>query len=280
MKKYFFILLFSIAFIADAQVFYRRSEFGAAVGGANYFGDLNTNIGFKYFRYSGGVFYKYNFTHYIALRIGGNYAHVGYSDKFSNNIYQKQRNLDFKSNIFEFGVMADFNFFQYTSGDYDHRFTPYVTLGASMFYYDPYTTLDGKNYFLRPQGTEGQNIDDYKDRRYKNYAFSFPIGAGIKLWLSKGLTMSFEIVNRYTTTDYLDDVSTTYVGKENFVDNTPSPYPSPASQLQDRSPEVSDTPIGIKGRQRGVSTTKDHFMLFQLGLSFRLPTYRCPDNLR
>jgi hypothetical protein len=280
MRKLLFVLLIITSSIADGQVFYRRSEFGASVGGANYFGDLNTNYGFQYFRYSAGVFYKYNFTEYIALRIGGNYAHVGYSDRYSTNVYHKQRNLDFKSNILEFGVMADFNFFRYTIGDYDHRFTPYVTLGASMFYYNPYTNLDGKNYFLRPQGTEGQNLPEYEDRKYKDYAFAFPIGAGIKVWLSKGLTMSFEIVNRYTSTDYLDDVSTTYVGKDKFVDQIPSPYPSPAFQLQDRSPEVSDTELGIKGRQRGVSTTKDHFMLFQLGLSFRLPTYRCPDNLR
>lgn len=280
MKKYFLLLLFFISSYADAQVFYRRSEFGVAVGGAHYFGDLNPNYGLKYFRYSAGVFYKYNFTHYIAFRLGGNYAHVGYSDRFSNNVFQKQRNLDFKSNIFELGVMADFNFFQYTIGDFDHRFTPYVTLGASMFYFDPYTTLNDQNYFLRPQGTEGQNLEEYKSRKYKNYAFAFPIGAGIKVWLSRGLTMSFEIVNRYTTTDYLDDVSTTYVGIDKFVDQVPSPYPSPASQLQDRSPEVNGTPIGIQGRQRGISTTKDHFMLFQLGLSFRLPTYRCPDNLQ
>lgn len=280
MKKYVFILLVCASYLTDAQVFYRRSEFGASVGGANYFGDLNTNSGFQYFRYSAGVFYKYNFSHYMAVRLGGNYAHVGYSDRYSNNVYQKQRNLDFKSNIFEACVMADFNFFQYTIGDYDHRFTPYVTMGASMFYFDPYTTLDNKNYFLRPQGTEGQNIDEYKDRIYKKYAFAFPIGAGFKVWLSKGLTLNFEIVNRYTSTDYLDDVSTTYVGKENFVEQVPSPYPSPASQLQDRSPETGSEAIGTKGRQRGVSTTKDHFMLFQLGLSFRLPTYRCPDNLR
>lgn len=278
-KKFVFLFLTFCFIKADAQVFYRRSEFGAALGGANYFGDLNTNYGFQYFRYSAGIFYKYNFSDYIALRVSGNYAHIGYSDKYSKNEFQQRRNLDFQSNIFEGGVMADFNFFRYSIGDFDYRFTPYVTLGASVFAFDPYTVLNDKIYYLRPQGTEGQNLDEYKNRRYKNYAFAFPIGAGIKYWLSKGLTFSFEIVNRYTTTDYLDDVSTTFIGKENFQDSNPSPYPSPAFQLQDRSPEVGQE-IGIKGRQRGTSTTKDHFMLFQLGISFRLPTYKCPSNLR
>ncbi len=280
MKKVFIILFLFITAFADAQVFYRRSEFGLMAGGANYFGDLNNNYGFQYLRYSGGIFYKYNFSHYIALRLGGNYAHVGYDDKYSKNDFQKMRNLNFKSNILEGGIMADFNFFDYAIGDYDRRFTPYVTLGASIFFYDPYTTLDNKNYFLRPQGTEGQNLDEYKDRRYKNYAFSFPIGVGIKFWLSKGMTFNFEIVNRYTSTDYLDDVSTTYVGKDKFENQIPSPYPSPASQLQDRSIEVTNTPIGVNGRQRGTSTTKDHYLLIQAGISLRIPTYKCPENLR
>ena len=62
MRKILFILfLFSFS-QAESQVFYRRSEYGFAVGGANYFGDLNQNYSFKNLRYSGGVFLKYNFT--------------------------------------------------------------------------------------------------------------------------------------------------------------------------------------------------------------------------
>ena len=261
----------------DAQVFYRRPEFGIGVGSSNYFGDLNTNYGFQEARYSGSLFYKFNFSHYIALRLGAAYAHVSYNDKYSSNIYQQLRNLNFKSNIFEGSIQADFHFFEYNVGDFDHRFTPYVTLGMGMFTYNPYTTLDNKRYFLRPMGTEGQNLEIYKNRKYGTTAFSFPIGAGVKFWLDKGITVHLEVVNRSTTTDYLDDVSRTYVGRDKFIDQTPSPYPLPAELLQDRSYEKTDNPIGIEGRQRGVSTTRDKFMTMQIGLSFRLPTYKCPD---
>jgi hypothetical protein len=126
-------------------------------------------------------------------------------------------------------------------------------------------------------GTEGQNLEIYKNRKYGTTAFSFPIGAGVKFWLDKGITVHLEVVNRSTTTDYLDDVSRTYVGRDKFIDQTPSPYPLPAELLQDRSYEKTDNPIGIEGRQRGVSTTRDKFMTMQIGLSFRLPTYKCPD---
>jgi hypothetical protein len=277
MKKLLFLVLIFISLLADAQVFYRRSEFGISGGTAHYFGDLNQNFGFKDIGYSGSLFYKYNFTHYIALRLGVAYGHVGYADKYSTNYYQQLRNLDFQSNIFEANIGAEFHFFQYAIGDFEHRFTPYVSIGAGVFNYDPYTIYNNKRYRLKPLGTEGQNFEEYKDRRYSGTSVCFPIGLGVKFWLSKGLTLNLEAINRSTTTDYLDDVSTTYIGKDRFDEVDPGPYPSSSSILQDRSPEVSNTAIGIKGRQRGISTTRDQYLFFQLGLSFRLPTYRCPD---
>jgi len=263
---------------ADAQIFYRKSEYGFAAGGSNYFGDLNSNYGFQNARYSGGIFLKYNFSDYIALKLAGNYAFVGYSDKYSSNVFQKTRNLDFNSNIYEAVIQAEFNFFQYDVMDFDHRFTPYVTVGMGIFSYNPYTTYDNKRYYLRPLATEGQNYEEYKSRRYKNTAIAFPIGLGVKYWMSKGITLGFEVANRSTTTDYLDDVSTTYVGKDKFIDKEPTPYPTPSSVLQDRSVEVATTPFGEAGRQRGTSTTLDKYMMFQATLSFRFPTYKCPGQ--
>lgn len=278
MRKFIFFILLLSGFVSSAQVYYRRSEYGFAAGGSNYFGDLNQNYGFQYARYSGGIFLKYNFSDYIALKLAGNYAFLGYSDQYSKNVYQKTRNLDFKSNIYESVIQAEFNFFQFNIGDFDHRFTPYVTIGAGVFWYNPYTIYDKKRYYLRPLGTEGQNYEEYKDRRYRSTAVAFPIGIGVKFWMSKGMTLGFEVANRSTSTDYIDDVSTTYVGKDKFIDTEPSPYPTPSSLLQDRSGEVVQTPIGIAGRQRGISTTFDKYMLFQLTLSFRFPTYKCPGQ--
>lgn len=278
MRIVLFIVFYAFFIQADAQVYYRHSEYGFALGGANYFGDLNQDYSFKNLRYSGGVFLKYNFSDYISLKLAGNYAFIGYDDKYASNVYQKTRNLNFKSNIYESVIQAEFNFFQFDINDFDHRWTPYVTIGMGMFWYNPYTIYDKKRYDLRPLGTEGQNYEEYKSRQYKTTAIAFPIGLGFKYWMRKGMIFGVEIANRSTTTDYLDDVSTTYVGADKFVDNTPSPYPSPAAVLQDRSGEVTQTPIGIKGRQRGVSSTLDKYMLMQFTLSFRFPTYKCPGQ--
>lgn len=279
MKKIIFSILIILGSLcAKGQIYFQPLEFGLGLGGANYFGDLNQSYGMEYFRQSGSIFIKYNFGDYIALGARGTYAHVGYSDSYSTNFFQQQRNLDFKSNIFELSVMADFHFFRYQLEEPSYRYTPYVTIGLGLFYYDPYTHFDDVKYFLRPLGTEGQYLPQYADRQYEKTAVSFPMGLGVKYWVTKGLTFGAEVIHRMTTTDYLDDVSTTYVGIDKFPKDISSPYPTPASQLQDRSQEIRSAPIGIEGRQRGISSTRDQFFTAQLYLSLRLPTYKCPDN--
>lgn len=277
--KALFIVFISCATLqSSGQVYYRNIEFGLSAGGSNYFGDLNQDYGFDYFRQSGGAFIKYNFSNYIALRLSGTYGHIGYADSYTNNYFQNQRNLSFKSDIYEGAIMADFHFFNYAIGEFEHRFTPYLTLGLGIFHYDPYAEIDDVKVPLRPLGTEGQAYAQYADRKYGNTAVSFPIGAGFKFWMAKGITVGLEVINRMTSTDYLDDVSTTYVGNDLFPNASGTPYPTYASQLQDRSSEVSDTPIGIKDRQRGISSTRDQILTGHVFISFRLPTYRCPDT--
>ena len=51
----------------------------------------------------------------------------------------------------------------------------------------------------------------------------------LNIALSTKINISFEIAHRFTTTDYLDDVSTTYIG----VDKFPAPT-SVAAIFQDR----------------------------------------------
>jgi Domain of unknown function (DUF6089) len=278
MKKVFLILFILIQLKTTAQYVFRASEFGFGAGAAHYFGDLNQNQGINYPRYALSLFYKKNFNDYIAIKGGISYALVGASDKNNKNTYENTRNLRFESNIAEATIQSEFNFLRYSIGDFENRFTPYVSLGLGAMYYNPYTTLDGKKFFLKPLGTEGQNLEAYSNRKYSNFAMILPIGIGIKFWLSAGMTAGFEIVNRFSTTDYLDDVSTSYIGADKFpIQNPSDPYPFPSKELQDRSTEYGD-PIGIAGKQRGISSTKDQYLFAQFTLSFRLKDYKCPDG--
>ena len=210
------------------------------------------------------------------MRVAAHYAQLGYSDSYSKNEYQKTRNLSFNSNVFELGIQGDFNFFKFVPGDPFHNFTPYVTLGVGVFTYDPYAYLDGQKYFLRPLGTEGQVANFPGRKEYGTMALAIPFGIGIKYSINEKVNISFEVAQRFTTTDYLDDVSTTYVGADKFP-NGPNGVRSPAYYLQDRSYEIRpDNVIGVQGAQRGWSKQKDQYVIAEIGISFNFGTYRCP----
>ncbi|MFT4063027.1 MAG: DUF6089 family protein [Edaphocola sp.] len=259
------------------QEFFESREYGILLGGATYFGDLNPNYGLKFIRPAVGGFMRYHLNPYMALRGSVNYTRLGYDDNLTSNAFQRQRNLNFQSDILEAAVMAEFNFFWFSSGDPDHRFTPYVTGGLGAFYYNPFTMYNGLRYNLRPLGTEGQNLAGYADRKYHTYSFNIPVGVGVKYWLSSGVNLSAEIVNRFTFTDYLDDVSKTYVGADKFPSN--DMHPTVASQLQDRSVAVDGQKLGRAGKQRGDNATKDQYLMVQFSFSFQLKTYKCPSHL-
>jgi hypothetical protein len=280
MKHFLSVMLFAVLFLpATAQYEYvQQGEFGITVGAAHYFGDLNTRAALNRPKPALGIFFRKQFGNYVGLRVSAHYAQVGYSDVYSKNNYQQRRNLSFNSNIWELAVQGDFNFFKFLPNNPDYLFTPYITLGVGLFSYDPYAFLNGKKEFLRPLGTEGQNKGYLGRKPYNTMAFCIPIGAGVKYNISEKINISFEISHRLTTTDYLDDVSTTYAGASNF-DLLPNGNLSTAGLLQDRSYEIDQANLlGVQGRQRGWSKQRDQYIIAELGISFNLSSYRCPTN--
>jgi hypothetical protein len=193
---------------------------------------------------------------------------------------EKRRNLSFNSNVWEASISGYFNFFKFMPGVQGYNYTPYVSLGVGVFSYDPYAYLGGQKYFLRPLGTEGQGDSLYPGRKpYNSMSICFPLTVGFKYALNEDLNLFAELGYRFTNTDYLDDVSTTYAGPEAFppIPQPDGTYaPSPAFLLQDRSYETG-TPIGIKGRQRGNSTQKDAYIMLHFGVSLNLSSYKCPS---
>lgn len=284
-KRSFLVLITGITFFnAKAQQLYEsnihQGEVGVAIGLAHYYGDLNTRAAFNRPKFSAGAFFVKQFNPYIGIKLGADYAFLGYSDQYSKNEVQKTRNLSFNSNVWEASLSGYFNFFRFIPGTEGFSYTPYVSLGLGVFSYDPYAYLRGEKYFLRPLGTEGQGSSLYPDRKpYSSMALCFPLTVGIKYSINPDLNVFGEIGYRFTNTDYLDDVSTTYAGTEAFPGITQpdgSIAPSPAFELQDRSGEVVTTPIGIKGRQRGISTQNDAYLMLHFGVSLNLSTYKCP----
>ena len=269
--------LSSLLSSAQPEAVVQEGEFGVGIGAGHYFGDLNTRAHLNRPKFAATAFFRKNFGNYIAVRVGASFAQLGYSDVYNNhNEYMQKRNLSFNSNVWELALQGDFNFFRFMPGEAGYNFTPYVTFGVGVFNYDPFAMLQGQKHFLRPLNTEGQGTTQYPDRKpYGSMAFSIPFGAGVKYCINERINVGFEIVHRVTGTDYLDDVSKTYVDPDIFP-TLPNGDPSPAYLLHDRSYELGE-PIGLPGRQRGIMTQKDQFATAIFYISFNLQSYKCPS---
>src|ERR1700712_127243 len=180
-------IITALLYKTTAQDVYEQiGEFGITAGVAHYFGDLNTRASINRPKPAIGIFYKKQFNNYLGVRVSAHYAQLGYSDIYSKSDFQKRRNLSFNTDIFEFAVQGDFNFFKFVPGDPYYSFTPFVSLGMGVFSYNPYAYLDNKKIYLRPLGTEGQNIGyvdpntGKKRKPYGSMAVCFPIGVGVK----------------------------------------------------------------------------------------------------
>ena len=111
-------------------------------------------------------------------------------------------------------------------------------------------------------------------KEYSLTQLEIPMGFGAKYFIKENMYIGFEVLHRFTNTDYLDDVSKTYVDPSVFPTNADG-SPSAAFLLHDRSYELGE-PIGLAGRQRGNSRQKDQFVTAMFHLTFNLQSYRCP----
>ncbi len=267
----------------------QQGEFGFTVGAAHYFGDLNTRTGLNKPKPSLGLFFRKQFGNYVGLRVAGRFAQLGYDDLLSKNSYQHTRGLEFNTNIFEFGVQGDFNFFKYIPNDINYGFTPYMTLGLGVFSFNPYATAeDGTKVYLNNSTIQTEGVT------YPLMGICVPLGVGIKYSINQKVNLSFEVTHRFTNSDHIDDVSGTYLGLYNadgsknistgFWERDPASNDyilSLAGQLQDRSIERGganpNNPLGkYAGRQRGWSKQKDQYVIAEIGISFNIGSYRCP----
>jgi len=283
MTKRWIVLVAALSvFTASAQMEsnVHEGEFGISAGAAHYFGDLNTRVKLNRPKLALGAFFRKQFGNYVALRVSAHFAQLGYSDVYNtNNAFQLRRNLSFNTNIWEMAVQGDFNFFRFEPGTLDYAFTPYVTFGLGAFSYDPYAYYQGQKVYLRPLGTEGQGYAAYPGRKpYGTMALCIPFGVGVKYNVNEKVNVGFEVVYRFTNTDYIDDVSTTYVDPSIFP-KLPDGSPSLAEILNDRSNETGPDKIGFvngTARQRGFAKQKDSYVMAEITLSFNLTSYRCP----
>ena len=131
------IFIFSIlnlsSYITYSQVSDPYSEIGLTIGTSYYIGDLNDQH-FKLSRPATAFNYKTNLNRRFAIRGGLSFGEIRGSDKENNIDTAKfNRNLHFKSPLYEFAGIIEFNFFPYETGNKRYPFTPYIFSGLSIF---------------------------------------------------------------------------------------------------------------------------------------------------
>ncbi len=274
MKKIILILIIlSTALVSNAQ---RGWEVGGWLGTSHYFGDLNPNFELNSLGAAGGGFMRYNFNNRLAFKLGLNYLNISGSDKFSDNTFQKIRNLSFRSNVLDGVGQFEFNFLPYNHGSVKEFYTPYVFAGLNVFHFNPQANYDSNgdgNYDtwadLNPLGTEGQ----FKGEEYYLTQGGLVYGLGVKISFNFEWSLELEFSSRYLYTDFLDDVS----GKYPEFDNLAALHGSLAVELSDRSGEVSPNAVGIPGHQRGNAEDKDFYAMMGISVVYYFGSIRCPN---
>ena len=233
-------------------------------GIATYQGDLqNKRFTLDQSNPSVGVGLSYDLSPRVSIRSGFTYGVVEGDDKKNTSVKGNDlRNLNFKSAISELHLGLEYNFFNLEGTS----ITPYVFAGIAGFHFNPYTKdTAGNKIYLQPLSTEGQGLAAYPDRKaYKLTQLSIPFGGGLKFKLSESLQIGIEVGLRKLFTDYLDDVSTTYVDRNILL----SAKGSKAVELAFRGNEINTNAVyPPSGEQRGNPKRKDLYYFSGLRVS-------------
>jgi hypothetical protein len=261
-------------------------DFGPYLGFSNYMGEF-TKGSFPLMaetKPAGGLIARYNYGPYLTFKGTAVYGSIAGTDKhFGNDPYRRRRNLNFRSDIVEFSIQAEWNILGYENTRTSFGWSPYLFVGVSVFKFNPKTQFhyiaglhdatlqaqDGDWIELQPLGTEGQETTKFNDkRRYSLTQISIPLGFGAKWQLDDHWAFGIDFGVRKTFTDYLDDVSSIYVD-DIIVGGASGPM---AVALKDRSQELGDPAVERfeNNDLRGNSKTKDWYMIGGLTLTYRI----------
>lgn len=260
-------------------------EIDVSVGANEFLGDLGGTKGigrdwlkdytFDVNRILAGASGTYNINNYSAVSLGINYAQIFGADSLIENTgdmerWRYYRNLSFKSHVVEAAATYTFYpvMFMYRRRIELFRFNPYVSAGLGVMHFNPKAKLNGSWYTLQSLRLEGQGFQEYPDREpYARTKIYIPINFGVKYYFNNRFGLSAGMMSRVSFTDYMDDISTTYIDPTLFDKYFTPEKAAVAKQLYSRSL----TPWKVRPDiPKADHTDKDSYVTFYLRLSIRL----------
>ena len=233
--------------------------------------NITQAVNWKNSKPSFGAYIMAMYREKIGVRLEATFGEVTGADStlknYNNPGSRYESNLSFKSKIADIQLGLEIHPLMFLNYDdvEPPRFSPYTVLGVGYYSFDPQAQLNGQWYSLQPLRTEGQGFSEYADRTpYKLSQFNIAAGLGVKYEISSLFNARLEVNHRFLFTDYLDDVSTTYIDPSLFQRYLPANVATVAQQLHNRKRELKPTAVTNPGDQRGSPTSNDAFFTIQL----------------
>ncbi|MCH2044682.1 MAG: DUF6089 family protein [Saprospiraceae bacterium] len=267
-----FSCIFASILLFNVLSFAQYHEVGLTSGTSNYLGDLvPQGQFFLEMRFAGGTYYQFHPNPYVGIRTSFIYGQIAGDDQNSAAASgRRQRNLHFKSNIFESATIVQVSPLPFLPTKKFRPIVPYAYLGTAVFHTNPKAYYQGEWVELQPLGTEGQGMSNYPNRRkYKRTQFSMPFGGGIRFSLSQRVNISIEYGWRKTFTDYIDDISIGYVP----LNELEAGNGQLAAALSNRMLDANGNQIELLDEPRGLPA-KDWYTFMQVMVGVNL--YKFP----
>lgn len=255
------------------------------IGESNYSGDLQEKAFTLVQAHPAiGVGLLYEINDKMLIRGDFTYGSISAHDKYGKN---KKRNLSFYSTLSEYSIG-----FEYTLLNlYVYKASPYLFTGVALYDFNPYTkAVNGNPIYLAELNTEGQGFFDGR-KDYKLRQISIPVGGGIQWAINDNKRLGIVFGFRKTFTDYIDDVSTTFVDETLLAlnrgqkvadiayrgDELPNGAPYPAGGTVRGNPKSNDSYYftGLTFRTRLVPKRRQWRYKYDLNRSTK-PSLKCP----
>ena len=262
-------------------------ELGGSLGVMNCLTDLggNKGIGKKFVKDlnlgktqpAGSIFLSLVYKYAISIRAEATWGIVKGNDNVLKNVKEStfgryERNLSFRSTIFDITLVTEIHpryFKKYYKRGKLPRLSPYILGGIGFFNFNPQAKLNDQWIDLQPLSTEGQGFAEHPDRKtYKLKQINIPVGAGFKYKLSPVFNFSAEFVYRILNTDYLDDVSTSYIDSKLYANYFTGEQLTNALLLNNRQYELNPTHTHEIDGIRGNPKNNDAYFSFTIKLGF------------
>lgn len=310
----FWIVLMSFSAESFAQRWKReRHHLIFGMGASGFMGDLGgadqigtqglRDFDFAAVRPAITLGHRYLLLEDLALATQLTLGYVSGNDQHTAEPFRNNRNIHFRSPIIELSPQLQYYFVNFTQQGARHRratgartrgtfdFNAYVFAGVAGFYFNPQAYFEAASYNgtiapedlpadgwynLRPLRTEGQGFFPTR-KKYSPVSVSIPFGLGTMVQINRNMAIGLEFGYRKTFTDYIDDVSTTYVDPAIFSEMFTNPQQIALAEFfANPSQHNLGKQVTAPGQQRGNPYSTDTYMFTMITVYYRMPQARRP----